>query len=221
VARDPGIVTADGSPVDIYRALPRPAIADAIHAALRREASVLDLGCGTGRFAVALTALGHPVIAVDVDPAMVSGLDHVAGVESIVADIVGLDLGRRVDAVLLASHLVNDDELGPAALATAGRHLAAGGSLVAEVYPAGMDWTAAVGHRSAVGPVGITVTRARVAGDRLEASVRYDLDGRVWDQPFEARLLDETALDERLAGAGFTFARWLDAGAGWFVARRR
>ena len=65
------------------------------------------------------------------------------------------------------------------------------------------------------------MTQAAVDGDRLTASVRYDLDGRTWDQPFEARLLEGVALDRRLADADLAFDRWLDAGRGWFVARPR
>ena len=216
-----GVVAPDGSPVDIYRALPRPADADMIDAAIPAGGSVLDLGCGTGRFARALAALGHTVAAVDQEPAMLEGLDEVAGVTPILADIGSLELDRRFDAVLLASHLVNDDDLGPRVLAVAARHVESGGVVVGEVYASGIDWAAAVGRRSDYGPVGVTITRASVEGDRLAASVRYDLDGRTWDQPFEARLLDEAALRRRLADADLGFERWLDPGHRWFVARSR
>jgi SAM-dependent methyltransferase len=215
-----GVVAPDGSPVDIYRALPRPEAADAIHAAIPARASILDLGCGTGRFARALAELGHDVVAVDNEPAMLEGLDETDGITTVVGDIGGLSLDRTFDVVLLASHLVNDDDLGPRALAVATEHLGPGGAVIGEVYPASMDWSVAIGRRSMIGPVGITVTRAAVDGDRLDAAVRYDLDGRIWDQPFIARLLDERALMDRLAEAGLTFERWLDAGRGWFLARR-
>ena len=214
-----GVVAPDGSPVDVYRALPRPAEADAIHAALPAHASVLDLGAGTGRFARVLAASGHPVVAVDHEPAMLAGLETVEGVEPIVADIVGLALGRRFDAVLLASHLVDDDDLGPAALAVARAHVTADGVVIAETYPPGLDWEAAVGRRSQLGPVGITITRARVDGDQLAAEVRYDLDGRTWGQPFTTRLLDDDTLGARLEGAGLRLERWLDRERGWLVAR--
>ena len=214
-----GVVAPDGSPVDIYRAMPRPADADMIHAAIPAGGSVLDLGCGTGRFARALAALGHAVVAVDQEPAMLDGLDEVAGVTTILADIGSLDLDPRFGAVLLASHLVNDDELGPRVLTVAARHLENGGVVVGEVYPPDIDWGASVGRRSDYGPVGVTVSRAAVDGDRLIASVHYDLDGRTWDQPFEARLLDEAALIGRLADAELWFDRWLDARCRWFVAR--
>jgi SAM-dependent methyltransferase len=215
-----GVVAPDGSPVDIYRALPRPEAADAINSAIPAGASILDLGSGTGRFARALAELGHDVVAVDHEPAMLEGLDGTDGITTVVGDIRGLSLDRTFDVVLLASHLVNDDDLGPRALAVATEHLRPGGVAIGEVYPASTDWPAAVGRHSMVGPVGITVTRAAVDGDRLDAAVRYELDGRIWEQPFIARLLDERALADRLADAELAFERWLDAGRGWFLARR-
>ncbi len=216
-----GVVAPDGSPVEVYRALPRPGEADSIHAAIPAGASVLDLGCGTGRFAAALVALGHTVVAVDNEPAMLQGLEAVEGIRPVLGDLGSLSLGRTFDLVLLASHLVNDDDLGPRALVVASEHVARGGVVVGEVYPPGIDWRAAVGRPSELGSVGVTVTRATVLGDHLTASVRYDLDGKTWDQPFTARLLDEAALTGRLADADLVFDRWLDAGRGWFVARPR
>jgi SAM-dependent methyltransferase len=215
-----GVVAPDGSPVDVYRALPRPDDADLVHAAIPAGSTVLDLGAGTGRFARALAMLGHPVVAVDHEPAMLAELEAVDGVEPVLGEIAGLALGRRFEVVLLASHLVDDDDLGPAALATAVGHLAVDGLVLAEVYPSGLDWVGAVGRRSAHGPVGITVTRASVVDGVLDASVRYDLDGRSWDQPFSARVLDESAIRGRLAAVGLRLDRWLDASRGWFVARR-
>jgi SAM-dependent methyltransferase len=214
-------VAPDGSPVDIYRALPRPDEADAIHAAIPAGASVLDLGCGTGRFARALAALGHVVVAVDHEPAMLEGLGTVDGITSILGDLGALDLGRTFDVVLLASHLVNADDLGPRALAGARAHVRSDGVVIGEVYPPGLDWSAAVGRRTTLGGVGITVTRAAVRADQLDASVRYDLDGRTWDQPFRARLLDAIALGRRLGDADLAFDDWLDARRGWFTARPR
>lgn len=213
-----GVVAPDGSPVDIYRALPRPAEADLIHAAIPAGASVLDLGCGTGRFARALAAAGHPITAVDNEPAMLDGLETEDGITPILGDLGSLSLGRTFDVVLLASHLVNDDDLGPLALAVAAGHLGPTGNVIGEVYPPAIDLPASVGRRSQLGVVGVTVTCAEIDGDRMRAAVRYDLDGRTWDQPFTARLLDEAALRRRLAEAGLAFDRWLDAARGWFVA---
>ena len=122
---------------------------------------------------------------------------------------------------MAGSHLVND---GPvwrfAYLATASRHLARGAHLLVEAYPPDTDWPASVGTPRIVGPVRITVTGATVTGTHLAASVRYETPGGTWDQPFEAELLDDAALQAALADAGFAFHRWLDRRRGWLVARR-
>jgi hypothetical protein len=83
-----------------------------------------------------------------------------------------------------------------------------------------MDWIAATGRRSVLGSVGITVARAAVSGPHLDAAVAYDVDGRSWEQSFEADLLDEAGLRARLADGGFTFDRWLDEPSGWLAAER-
>jgi len=151
---------------------------------------------------------------------MLDRLDAEPGISTVVGSIETLRLDETVDVALLASHLLNDDALGRAALATAAHHLAPDGWLVAEVYAPNIDWATAVGHRSILGPVGVTLMRAVVDGDVLDAAVRYDLGERVWDQPFVAVLLDRRALDTRLLEAGFVLERWLDAGRRWFLARR-
>ncbi len=50
---------------------------------------VLDLACGTGRHARYFAARGHPVDAVDRDPAMLARLDGVPGVTTRCADLEG------------------------------------------------------------------------------------------------------------------------------------
>ena len=215
-------VAPDGSPVEVYRRLPAGGEPGIIHDAVSSGSSLLELGCGTGRVTVALAGLGHHVTAVDQSAAMLAELPRDPSIEPVEADIERLDLGRRFDAVILGSHLLNaPDGLAARFLATAGRHLATKGLAVAEVYPAAMDWPAAVGRRSPVGDVGVTVTRAMVRGTRLNAAVAYDVEGRTWDQPFEADLLDEDALRARLLEGGFAFDRWLDEPSGWLAARRR
>jgi SAM-dependent methyltransferase len=103
-AAGPGPITADGCPVDLYARLPACGEAHLVHAAAAPGASILDLGCGTGRVTHGLITLGHPVVAVDQSAEM---LAHVRGAETVCAPIAGLDLDRRFGAVLLASHLIN------------------------------------------------------------------------------------------------------------------
>jgi len=209
-------ITPDGSPVTFYARLPAAGEPELIHGAIGAGASVLDLGCGPGRLAGPLAALGHAVVGVDDGPAMIAALPP--GVEGLVADARTVRLGRRFGAVLLTSHLVNDPEDGPAFAATAAAHLAPDGLLVGETYPPGWDPTAGVGRERRLGDARIELTRATVRGDLIEAEVRYGVDGREWQQAFTARLLDEPALRELLAAEGLDFVRWLDH-PGWFIAR--
>jgi SAM-dependent methyltransferase len=208
--------TRDGSPVEVYRALPAMGEPELIHAAVTPGAAILDIGCGTGRIAAPLVELGHHVTGVDDSPHMLEHLDP--RIERIVGDARILRLGRRFDAVLLASHLLNDDDAS-AFLATSVAHLREGGRVIAEIYPVGMDWAGAVGRSTRAGPVEITVRRATVDGDRIDAEVRYRLGDRTWDQAFSGRMLDESALGALLATAGLRFDVWLDQRRGWFAAR--
>jgi 2-polyprenyl-3-methyl-5-hydroxy-6-metoxy-1,4-benzoquinol methylase len=66
---------SDGSPVELYRRLSARADEGALnHTLLPTGATVLDLGCGTGRLAEPLVRLGHPVTGVDNRPEMLAAL---------------------------------------------------------------------------------------------------------------------------------------------------
>src|SRR5918911_836687 len=105
VPLDPDLRAPDGSPVSLYLALPPMGEAQIIHEAVGAGAEILELGCGPGRVTRQLVALGHEVVAVDNSADM---LRHVHGAaRAVLADIEGLRLERRFDAVVLASHLVN------------------------------------------------------------------------------------------------------------------
>jgi SAM-dependent methyltransferase len=212
-------VAPDGSPVAFYRRLPATGEPELIHAVLPAGATVLDLGCGPGRIAGPLAALGHAVTGVDDGAGMIDALPP--GVEGVVGDARTVRLGRRFGAVLLASHLVNDPGPGGGAafLATAEAHLAPDGVVVGETYPPGWDAAAGVGRISRLGDAEIELLSATLVGDLLEAEVRYGVDGMTWTQPFTARVLDEPALAALITAAGLRFGRWLDR-PGWFVATR-
>ena len=206
----------DGSPVAFYRRLPADGEPELIHGVIAPGASVLDLGCGPGRIAGPLVALGHPVTGVDDGRAMIAALPP--DVEGLVADARTVRLGRRFGAVLLTSHLVNDPDGGTPFVATAAAHLEPAGVVVGETYPPGWDPVPTIGRETRMGDARIELLRASVVGDRLEAEVRYGVDDLVWQQVFRARLLGEAGLRELLAGAGLAFDRWLPR-PGWFLAR--
>ena len=209
-------VAPDGSPVAFYRRLPAMGEPEHIHGVIAPGASVLDLGCGTGRIAGPLVALGHRVTGVDNGPAMIASLPP--GVDGVVGDARTVRLGHRFGAALLASHLVNDPEDGTAFVATAAAHLEPIGVVVGETYPPGWDPSTSVGRETWLGEARIETLRASVVGDLLEADVRYGVDDLVWRQTFRARLLGEAELRDLLADAGLTFQRWLDR-PGWFLAK--
>ena len=208
-------VAPDGSPVAFYARLPATGEPELIDALLRPGSTVLDLGCGPGRIAVPLAALGHRVTGVDNGPGMIAALP--GEVEGVVADATTVRLERRFDAVLLASHLVNDPAHGLAFARTAAAHLAPAGTVIGETYPPGWQPAASVGTASRLGDATITLVRAKMTGDLLDAEVRYGVDGMAWSQPFTARVLDEAELRDLLDEAGLRFGQWLDR-PGWFVA---
>jgi SAM-dependent methyltransferase len=208
-------VAPDGSPVAFYRRLPATGEPELIHRVIAPGASVLDLGCGPGRIAAPLAALGHRVTGVDNGAAMIRALPE--GIEGVVADAATVRLPRRFGAVLLASHLLNDPMDGDAFVATAAAHLEPAGVVVAETYPPGWDPVAAVGVETRLGDARITVLDASVDEGIVHAAVRYGVDGQEWQQSFSARLLDEAEIRATFARHGLAFGRWLDR-PGWFVA---
>ena len=199
----------DGSPVELYARLPDLGEGDVVASVLRAGASVLELGCGTGRITRQLVRLGYRVTAVDESPEM---LTHVREAETVQAQIEGLDLGRRFDAVLLASNLVTaEPEQRRAFLETSRRHA---DLVLVEGLPLG--WMPEDGERT----LGDVVSRLRV--DRIEEGVahgemEYEAGGETWRHAFAMRVFaDDAELDGALAEAGLRLERRLDPR--WFVA---
>jgi SAM-dependent methyltransferase len=209
-------IAPDGSPLAFYARLPASGEPELVHALIPPGASVLDLGCGPGRIAGPLAALGHPIVGIDDGPVMIAALP--AGVDGVVADARTVRLGRRFDAVLLASHLIDAPRDGAAFVATAAAHVAPDGVVIGETYPPGWDPVAAIGREIRLGDARVTLTRAVVVGDLIEAAVRYGVDDLVWTQEFTARLLGEADVRALLAANGLAFDRWLDR-PGWLLAR--
>jgi SAM-dependent methyltransferase len=100
---------------------------------------LLDLGCGTGRVALALAARGHAVTAVDADAELATELarrarDRDLRVDTVIADARTIELGRRYGLALAAMQVVQLLGGRPGRLALLGRvreHLVAGGHFAA------------------------------------------------------------------------------------------
>jgi SAM-dependent methyltransferase len=204
----------DGSPVELYLRLRPAGEPELITSVLSPGASVLELGCATGRIADALVALGHPTTGVDQSAAM---LAHVHRATPVLADIEDLDLGRRFDGVVLASHLVNtaDPARRRAFLTTCARHVDPGGVVLVERHDP--TWAAQVGD----GPLGerdgvrFALEGVTRNGDRLSATSVYVIDGRELRHRWTAQILDDAALDRELAAVGLARVCFLDPEATW------
>ena len=199
----------DGSPVELYARLPELGEGEVVAAVVPAGASLLELGCGAGRITRQLVRLGYRVTAVDESQEM---LAHVHNAETVQAQIEGLEPGRRFDAVLLASNLVNaEPERRRAFLETCRRHA---GLVVVEGLP--LAWSREDGETT----LGDVVSRLRV--DRVEEGVvhgemEYESGGDRWRHSFAMRVFaDDEELDAALAEAGLRLERRLDAR--WFLA---
>jgi SAM-dependent methyltransferase len=211
------VVTPDGCAVDFYArmtAMGEPAI---VHDAAGPGASVLDLGCGTGRITHPLVALGHPVVAVDESPEM---LAHVRGAQTVCARIEDLALGRRFDVVLLASHLINTDDIAArtAFLSTCRRHVADGGGVIIQQHAPGWFATAANAENVRDGITFRMRDVSRPAPSLISATVEYADGDQVWTQTFTARRLDDAELAAVLADAGLRLDRYLTSDHAWLRA---
>jgi SAM-dependent methyltransferase len=107
--------------------------------AAERRGLILELGCGTGRVALALAADGREVVGVDLSAAMLDyarARDTGGRVEWFESDMRDLDLGRRFALVLaplgVLQHLETVDDV-VATFEVIARHLAADGVAVIDV----------------------------------------------------------------------------------------
>ena len=210
-----GPVAPDGSPVELYALLPPMGEAELIGATVPTGAEILELGCGSGRITRGLVSRGHRVVAVDESADM---LARVRGAKTVRARIEGLDLGRRFDAVLLASHLINieSEDARRAFLETCRRHIRHDGVVLIQRLP--FDEEAWQERTSEIGPVRTTLHDVRRAGALVSAVVEYQAGERRWRHPFTSRLLDDEELDMALAAAGLERREWLDEKRLWLTA---
>ena len=140
-----------------------------------------------------------------------------AGVETVQARIQDLDLGRRFDAVLLASFLVNtaDDELRGRFLAACGAHVADGGCVLVQRHPPGWFDEATEGERTGGGVIFRLRDLGRPGPGLLAATAEYQVGERVWTHTFTARRLDDGELAAALAEAGLAVDAYLTGDGSW------
>jgi SAM-dependent methyltransferase len=210
----PGVITPDGCAVDFYALLPAMGEPELVHAAIPPGASILELGAGAGRMTHPLLQLGHPVVAVDESPEM---LAHIHRAETVNAQIQTLDLGRRFDAVLLASFMVNtaDEALRRGFLRACRRHVHDDGRVLLQRHaPAWFD-EAAEGQATKEGITFGLRDLERPGPGLLSATTEYRVGDRVWTQSFSARRLDDAELTAALAEADLVVDAYLTGDGSW------
>jgi SAM-dependent methyltransferase len=180
---------------------------------------MLELGCGVGRLTAALLQLGYQVTAIDESAEMLAHLEPTPGLERVHARIEGLDLGQLFDGVLLASHLVNTDDPGQrrAFLDACTRHLNDAGRVVIQrMDPTSSAWRPGEHRSTRLGPVTITARTVARDGSFVDAVAGYAADdGRTWNQPYRAEILDDAGFERALAASGLCLDRWLNRARTW------
>ncbi len=212
------MITPDGCSVEFYARITARDEPVIVHDAIRGGARILELGCGAGRVTHPLIALGHPVVAVDESPEM---LAYIRGAETVCARIEDLALGRRFDAVLLASHLIHADPPHRTAfLAACARHVADDGCVIVEQHPP--QWFSAVADAESTRDGIIFRLRdvSRPAPNLVSATVEYVDGDQRWTQKFTATRLEENELTDVLADAGLRLEEYLTGDHRWFRAVR-
>ena len=211
---------------DIYDSwYPAGADVDDVVAGLARLAGfgpALELGCGTGRLAVPLAALGVTVVGIDASPAMLGLLraKDAPGVLGVEADMAAFDVtehGSFQLAFVAFNTLFGLTE--PAALAscfaTVARHLAPGGRFAIECFVPEVD---SGGRSDAVEVREITADRVVLRVSRHDEATQT-LTGQHVDiseagiklRPWHLRYAFPDELDRHAAAARLTLeSRWSD-----------
>ncbi len=212
----PGEITPDGCAVEFYALLPSMGEPPIVHSAVPEAASILELGCGTGRLLRPLAELGHPVLGVDESQAM---LARVPDLPTICVRIETLRLDRRFGAVLLASTMINTDPVQRRAfLATCRRHTDHGGLVVIQQTAPSWFNTAGPSEREVDG-IRRVIRSAHRQGPRVDVVVEYHVGDRMWTHAFSPYEIGEQELTADLASAGLRLDRWLTDDRSWFTAR--
>ena len=214
----PGAITGDGCAVELYALLPPLGEADLVHAAVPEGASILELGCGTGRIIRPLATRGHRVHGVDDSPDM---LAHLADLPVTCSPIESLRMGDVFDAVLLASTLLN---AAPgqrrAFLATCRYHVHDEGVAVFQYHPpAWFDAFPGGPREGAIGEIAVIIRTCRRVPSGIACELEYQAGGRTWTHAWTSYAISDAQLTSDLAAAGLVFGRWLTADHSWFTAR--
>jgi SAM-dependent methyltransferase len=185
--------------------------------------SVLDLGCGTGKFLVTLPA--KRLVGADPAAAMLEVARQKASLAPVTwvqGDARSLRLGQTFDLIVMTGHayqtLLTDDDQRDACR-TIAAHLAPGGSFIFDSREPAVEewreWTPGASQRVISHPV-LGQVRAwnDVAFDDATGVVTYwsyygATDGRTWSAQSCIRFATRTEISARISEAGLRVDRWL------------
>ena len=211
-------VAPDGSPVDVYLALPAGDIPDIIHSAVKSGGTILELGSGPGRVTHPLLNLGYAVVAVDEHQPM---LDEIQAAETVLGDVFTLRLDRTFDAVIAGSHLINSSDRGRRRmlLDVCHRHVNADGVVLVERYDP--VWASnPPPSDTQIGSVQVSFRPIEVRESSFDATVTYTLTGRQWNQSFSAAAVTNRMLRMEAVSAGLKLTAWLTDDQTWALLKR-
>ncbi|WP_433365488.1 class I SAM-dependent methyltransferase [Actinoplanes sp. CA-142083] len=212
----PGEFTPDGCSVEFYRRLPVRDEPQIIAAASPPPATLLELGCGTGRVSGPLAELGYRVTAVDESPEMLAAVE---GAETVLSSIEELALGKAFDIVFLSSFLVHnpDPAVRQRMLSVCRRHVEPDGTVI--IQREGAGWHTKVPRQNPIADGFSRVTASTDVGDGVrEVHVEYDFPDAHWTQTFRSRPLTVEQFETALREAGLFVERYLTSDGTWVAA---
>jgi len=212
----PGEFTPDGCAVDLYRRLPVRDEPQIIAAAAPPPATLLELGCGTGRVTKGLAEIGYEVTAVDESAAM---LGFVTGAFTVQSPIEDLALGRVFDVVFLSSFLVHAPDIlvRQRMLMACRRHVDYDGTVI--IQREGAGWHTKIPRQNPIADGYSRVTASDDVGDGVrEVHVEYDFPDAHWTQTFRSRPLTVQQFETALRDAGLFVERYLTPDGTWVAA---
>jgi SAM-dependent methyltransferase len=212
----PGEFTPDGCAVDLYRRLPIRDEPQIIAAAAPPPATLLELGCGTGRVTKGLAEIGYEVTAVDESAAM---LGFVTGAYTVQSPIEELALGRVFDIVFLSSFLVHAPDIAVRRrmLVACRQHVEPDGTVI--IQREGAGWHTKIPRQNPIADGYSRVTASDDVGDGVrEVHVEYDFPDAHWTQTFRSRPLTVPQFETALRDAGLFVERYLTPDGTWVAA---
>jgi len=212
----PGEFTPDGCAVDLYRRLPIRDEPQIIAAAAPPPATLLELGCGTGRVTKGLAEIGYEVTAVDESAAM---LGFVTGAYTVQSPIEELALGRVFDIVFLSSFLVHAPDIAVRRrmLMACRQHVEPDGTVI--IQREGAGWHTKIPRQNPIADGYSRVTASDDVGDGVrEVHVEYDFPDAHWTQTFRTRPLTVPQFETALHEAGLFVERYLTPDGTWVAA---